>query len=488
MFKKDFLLGGAISASQAEGAWNVDGRGMSVIDVTTAAALHTPRLITFVDRDGNPHAVNRADEVDVMGGHYAVLEGYDYPNQKGIDFYHRYKEDIALFHEMGFKTFRMSISWSRLYPTGLEDQPNPKGVEFYRNVFKELRKYDIEPLVTLWHFDTPAYLEEKYHGWKDRRTIDLFVKYAKTCFEEYKGLVRYWLTFNEINNTLNHLLRREDATEEEYQKAYQHLHYQFVASAKAVKIGHDIDPLNKIGCMICGITYYPHTCDPKDILLNRHKWEESIFYCGDVQCFGKYPVYAQRLWKKHHITLDITQEDIEALAQGKVDIYTFSYYMSNNVSSHKTKDQVGGNMALGERNPYLEYSDWGWAMDPTGLQYYLEVMYDRYQRPLMITENGLGAYDKVEEDGSIHDEYRIEYLREHIIAMKKAVEDGVDLIGYTTWGPIDIVSHSTGEMKKRYGFIYVDADDQGNGTYDRYKKDSFYWYKKVIESNGEDLG
>ena len=266
-----------------------------------------------------------------------------------------------------------------------------------------------------------------------------------------------------------------------------HLHYQFVASAKAVKLGHEIDPENKIGCMICGITYYPLTSDPEDILFNRSKWEKGIFYCGDVQWKGKYPTYAKRLWKEHNVKLDITEQDLEELKKGTVDMYTFSYYMSQAVTTHENDDAVSGNMSFGVRNPYLEYSDWGWALDPKGLRYYLEMIYDRYEKPLMVVENGLGAYDTVEEDGSIHDNYRIEYYRAHIEEMAKAIEDGVDLIGYTTWGCIDLVSAGTGEMRKRYGFIYVDKHDDGTGDLSRRPKDSFYWYKKVIESNGEDL-
>jgi 6-phospho-beta-glucosidase len=483
-FRKDFLWGGATAANQIEGAWKEDGRGPALTDVTTGADADHPRIITYIDKDGKPGTLTRLQRLP-EGAHYACLDGYFYPNHDAIDFYHTYKEDIALFAEMGFKTFRMSISWSRLYPTGMEERPNPKGVDFYRNVFEELRKYNIEPLVTLWHFDTPLYLEEELGDWKNRELIPLFVKFAKTCFEEYKGLVRYWLTFNEINNTINFL--PEDMDDSYYQDAYQHLHNKFVASAKAVKIGHEIDPDNRIGCMICGITYYPHTDDPKDILFNRHKWEKGIFYCGDVQCFGYYPTYAQRLWNEHNVKLDIRPEDLEDLKEGTVDMYTFSYYMSQSVTTHKGEEVTRGNMSTGTRNEYLSYSDWGWAFDPDGLQYYLEMIYNRYERPLFITENGLGAYDKVEEDGSIHDDYRIDYFRRHIEAMKKAVENGVDLLGYTTWGPIDLVAASTGEMRKRYGFIYVDRYDDGTGSNARSRKDSFYWYKKVIASNGEDL-
>lgn len=487
-FPKNFLWGGATAANQCEGAWNVDGRGPALTDVKTGGSVNSPRLVTYIDKDGNPQAQPEMAGGIPEGAYYAVLDGYLYPNHDGIDFYHHYKEDIALFAEMGFKTFRMSISWSRLYPNGDEETPNQKGIEFYRNVFNELKKYNIEPLVTIWHFDTPLYLEEKLGGWKNRKLIDLYVRFAKTCFTEFKGLVKYWLTFNEINNTIMFLdMFGQKVTDTDFQNAYQTLHHQFVASAKAVQIGHEIDPDNKIGCMICGITFYPMTCDPKDILLNRHTWEKNIFYCGDVQCKGKYPTFAERLWKDRNVKLEILPEDLEDLKKGTVDMYSFSYYMSTVVTTHNVTDTVSGNFSAGARNEYLQYSDWGWATDPTGLQYYLEMMYDRYEKPLLIVENGLGAFDTVEEDGSIHDPFRIDYYRQHIEAMSKAIDNGVDLIAYTTWGCIDLVSAGTGEMRKRYGFIYVNKQDDGTGDYSRSRKDSFYWYKKVIASNGEDL-
>ena len=485
-FPKGFYWGGAIAANQAEGAWNVDGRGMARTDVTTGGSVKAPRMITFEDANGNKQKVPSRGFKLPEGAHYKVYDDELYPNHDAIDFYHHYKEDIALFKEMGFSMFRLSISWSRIYPTGEEDQPNQAGLDYYRSVFEELKKAGIEPLVSIWHFDTPLALEEKYGGeWLDRHFIDAYVKFVTTIFKEYKGLVKYWLTFNEINNTVNFL--PDDAPDQVYQEAYQHLHYQFVASAKAVKIGHEIDPNYQIGCMICGITYYPLTSDPQDILFNRSKWEKGIFYCGDVQCKGKYPTYAKRLWDEHNVKLDITDEDLEILKEGTVDLYTFSYYMSQAVTTHENKDVVSGNMSAGVRNPYLTYSDWGWAFDPYGLRYYLEVIYDRYEIPLMVVENGLGAFDTVEEDGSIHDSYRIDYLREHVKEMGVAIDHGVDLVGYTTWGCIDLVSAGTGEMRKRYGFIYVDKHDDGTGTMKRLPKDSFYWYKKVIASNGEDV-
>ncbi|MET3557049.1 6-phospho-beta-glucosidase [Streptococcus rupicaprae] len=489
-FPKGFLWGGAIAANQAEGAYNVDGRGLVQTDVTTGGSVNTPRYTTFIDKDGNPGKVPSMGHAGKIpeGAKFAILEDHYYPNHDGVDFYHRYKEDIKLFAEMGYSIFRLSISWARIFPNGDDAEPNQAGLDFYRSVFEECRKYGIEPLVSIWHFDTPLSLEERYGGWTNRKLIDFYVRYAETIFKEYKGLVKYWLTFNEINGTIMFMeFGGDNVPDKAYQDAYQHLHYQFVASARAVKLAHEIDPDYKVGNMICGITYYPATCDPADILLNEHKWQQNIYYCGDVQAKGKYPTFAKRLWKERNVELDITEQDLIDLREGKVDMYTFSYYMSNNVTTHTGNETVGGNFSHGTKNPYLTYSDWGWAHDPSGLQYYLEKMYDRYEIPLMVVENGLGAFDTVEEDGAIHDDYRIDYHRAHIKAMAAAIDNGVDLIAYTTWGCIDLVSAGTGEMRKRYGFIYVDKDDEGNGTFVRTPKDSFYWYKKVIASNGEDL-
>ncbi len=488
-FSKDFLWGGATAANQIEGGYDEADRGLSISDVTTEGGLDHPRMVTYIDKDGKPgEFVSMPGATDFPEGSTpAVLPDRYYPNQIAIDFYHHYKEDIKLFAEMGFKVFRMSISWSRIFPTGEEEEPSRAGLDFYRSVFEELHKYGIEPMVTISHYDDPLHLSVKYHDWSDRKMIDLYVRYATALFKEYKDLVKYWLTFNEINSSLLMLNAfGGNGTDEQFRHAYQKLHYQFVASARAVKIGHEINPDFQIGNMICGIVDYPYTPDPKDILLNRHTWEQDIFYCSDVQCKGKYPTYAKRLWAEHDVHLDITDQDKQDLLAGKVDMYTFSYYMSNVVTTHDADDKVGGNFAAGVRNPYLKYSEWGWATDPTGLQYFLEMMYDRYELPMMVVENGLGAKDKI-EDGKIHDEYRIDYLRQHIEAMDKAIANGVDVRAYTTWGCIDEVSAGTGQMSKRYGFIYVDRDDEGKGTLKRMKKDSFDWYKKVIASNGEDL-
>ena len=418
--------------------------------------------------------------------------------------YHHYLDDIKLFGEMGFKCYRMSINWSRIFPMGDEAEPNQAGVEFYRRVFEACREQGIEPMVTLSHYELPYGLSKNYGGWKNPALIEFYLNYARTVMTEYRGLVRYWLTFNEINcllmggfggvmgggmvpEGLEDVPMTFGACDwDDPQVRFDALHNQFLASAKCVVMAHEIDPENKVGCMIAGNATYPRTCNPADVLKAQREQREHNFYCGDVQVRGAYPSWAPSLWKREGVKIEVSDEDAATLKAGTVDFYSFSYYMSATASADP-KASEGGNIFGGAGNPYLEKSDWGWAIDPEGLKYYLEEVYDRYQIPLMIVENGLGAVDEVEADGSIHDPYRIDYLRRHIEQMDEAIADGVDLMGYTMWGCIDLVSASTGEMKKRYGFIYVDKDNDGNGTLARSRKDSFHWYKKVIASNGEDL-
>ncbi|MFR4998076.1 MAG: glycoside hydrolase family 1 protein [Clostridium paraputrificum] len=475
-FSKDFLWGGATAANQLEGGWNLDGKGISTSDMLTAGTHTIPRKITR-----------------------ETIDGLNYPSHEAIDFYHRYKDDIKLFAEMGFKVFRMSIAWTRIFPNGDDKEPNEAGLKFYDDVFDELKKYNIEPLVTISHYEMPFNLTKKYNGWASRDVIDFFVNYCNVIFNRYKDKVKYWLTFNEINcgtkpvggylslGILNEGTEDFLHPNDNKQIRFQALHHQFVASAKAVKLGHSINKDFKIGCMIAHMTTYPYTCNPDDILLAEKKNQLANDLCGDVQVRGEYPFFAKRYFEENNIVLDITEEDKKILKEGTVDYYTFSYYMSNCESASGDEDKTSGNLLGGIKNPYLEASDWGWQIDPKGLRYTLNELYGRYNIPLMVVENGLGAFDKVEEDGSINDDYRIEYLKDHIIQMKEAVKDGVDLIGYTPWGCIDLVSASTGEMEKRYGFIYVDKDNAGEGTLDRKKKKSFEWYKNVIKTNGEEL-
>ena len=476
VFAENFLWGGAVAANQCEGAWDEAGKGIADPDVCTGGSHARSKRIT------------RIIEPETF-----------YPSHEAIDFYHHYKEDIALFAEMGFKVFRFSIAWTRIFPTGMEAEPNEAGLEFYDRVIDECLNYGMEPLITISHYEMPFALTEKYNGWASRECIGLYVKYAETLFKRYKGKVKYWLTFNEINagtmpmgGFLSLGILNEGTTDFTNQTdipklRFQGLHHQFVASAQAVKAGHEIDPDCKIGCMLCYVTTYPLTCNPDDILEAQKQNQILNQFCGDVQVRGEYPSFMNRYFRENGIDIQMESGDLEAIKDGCVDYYTFSYYMSNCATASPEQTSSSGNLMGGAKNPYLESSDWGWQIDPKGLRYTLNEIYGRYRIPLMVVENGLGAYDKKEEDGSIRDDYRIDYLRKHIEQMKEAVEDGVDLMGYTPWGCIDLVSASTGEMAKRYGFIYVEKYDDGTGDLSRRKKKSFEWYKKVIETNGEEL-
>lgn len=475
-FKEDFLWGGATAANQFEGAWDTDGKGASTSDMCTNGSVKKPKRITS-----------------------RLEEGAFYPSHEASDFYHHYKEDIALMAEMGFKTFRMSIAWTRIFPSGMEKEPNEAGMRFYDAVFDECRKYDIEPLVTISHYEMPYALVEKCNGWAGRECIEYFMNYCRVIFERYRNKVTYWLTFNEINagtmpmgNVLSlGTVKGYTGTIQDFpdnpQVRYQALHHQLVASAKAVKLAHEKYPQFKMGNMICFTTLYPLTCNPDDMLKAQQEMQMKNWFCSDIQVRGAYPYYAQRFFEENHIEIRMEEGDLEALKEGCVDFYTFSYYLSNCISAGSGEQISEGNLTGGLKNPYLQASDWGWQIDPKGLRYTLNEIYSRYGIPLMVVENGLGARDVAEEDGTINDTYRIDYLRQHIEQMKEAVKDGVELWGYTTWGCIDLVSASTGEMAKRYGFIYVDKQDDGTGTLERKKKKSFGWYKKVIASNGENL-
>jgi 6-phospho-beta-glucosidase len=479
-FPKNFLWGGATAANQLEGAYNEGGKGLSIFDMV--------KFVPKEERGNDPEMdVKSEKELEEL---LSLGDGENFPKRRGVDFYHHYKEDIALFAEMGFKVFRMSISWPRIFPNGDELTPNEEGLAFYDKVFDELQKYGIEPLVTLSHYEIPLYLVQKYNGWADRQVAEFFVRYAETVFNRYKDKVKYWLTFNEINISQfspyigSGLLI--DRVEHKEQAVYQALHHQFVASARAVKACHEIIPGAQIGCMLARMEVYPETCNPRDVLVALEEDQKNLFFT-DVQVRGYYPSHMLSYFEKNNIKIEMLPGDEEILLQHPVDFLSFSYYMTMVASGDPDKLKQKGNFSSGILNPYLETSDWGWQIDPTGLRITLKKMYDRYQVPLFIVENGLGAYDKVEEDGSINDDYRIDYLREHIKAMGDAIQDGVDLIGYTTWGCIDLISAGTSEMSKRYGFIFVDQDDYGNGTLKRTPKKSFHWYKDVIATDGEKL-
>lgn len=458
MFPQGFLWGGATAANQIEGAYNLDGKGLSVQDVL-------------------PHGITGE-----------VTEGPTEDNLKleAIDFYHRYKEDIDLFAEMGFKVFRLSFAWSRIFPRGDETEPNQAGLDFYDRVIDYLLEKGIEPLVTLSHYETPLHITREYGGFTNRKVIDFFEKYARTVMEHFRGRVRYWLTFNEINSVLHFpIFSGIEGSPEELgaQKLYQAIHHELVASARATRLAHEVDPENKVGCMILAVPRYQLTPSPADAIAAQTAAHDDFAF-GDVHVRGEYPGYFKRKLRELGIELEITEGDREDLKH-TVDFVSFSYYMS--VCESATEDKGGeGNIIGGVPNPTLKASEWGWQIDPQGLRIILNEYWDRWQKPLFIVENGLGAKD-VLENGTVEDDYRIAYLNDHLVQVEEALEDGVDVLGYTSWGCIDVVSASTAQMSKRYGFIYVDRNDDGSGTFNRYKKKSFDWYKQVIETNGGSL-
>lgn len=471
-FREDFLWGGATAANQCEGAYNEDGRGLANVDLCPVGE----------DRRG------------VITGFTKMLDFDDdhfYPAQEAIDMYHHYKEDIALFSEMGFKTYRFSIAWSRIFPNGDEKSPNEAGLKFYEDLINECLKYNIEPLITITHFDIPMHLVKEYGGWKNREIITFYENLVRSIFTRYKGKVKYYLTFNEINMIMHASFLGAGLVFEESDDIekirYQAVHHELVASALATQIAREIDPEIKIGCMLAAGKYYPASPRPEDVLAAQKK-DRSNYFLIDVQSWGYYPQYKINELEARGIMPVMEDGDEELLRENTVDFISFSYYSSRMTSADKDSKKKEANLFESEKNPYLKESEWGWAIDPLGLRITMNDIYDRYQKPLFIVENGLGAIDTPDENGYVEDDYRIDYLREHIKVMKDAVEiDGMDLLGYTTWGPIDLVSAGTGQMKKRYGFIYVDRDDFGNGSLKRSKKKSFDWYKKVIASNGEDL-
>ncbi|TRZ40277.1 glycoside hydrolase family 1 protein [Niallia circulans] len=472
-FPENFLWGAATSAGQVEGGWDKGGKGPSVLDVLGGSI------------DGSAFRIQT----------HEVKPDVYYPGQVASDFYHNFKEDIRLFAELGLKAYRMSIAWSRIFPNGDETEPNEEGLKFYDEVFHELKKYNIEPIVTILHYDAPLNLANKFGGWTSRDMINSYLNYCEVLFTRYKGKVKHWITFNEINcllvpfgiltaGAVNIPIKSEENTKK---IRIQALHHQFIASAKAVAMGHEIDEDNKIGCMIAYMCSYPLTCRPEDIRLAQEHDQIKNMLCGDVQVRGYYPRYAERYFKEKNIELQMLPEDEEILRKGKVDFYSMSYYMTNCIGIEEDQEMMSGNLVIGAKNPYLKATEWGWQIDPLGLRWVLNNVYDRYQIPIMIVENGMGTTDIVTEDDKVFDDYRIDYLSRHIDQMAKSIEDGVELIGYTPWSALDLVSLSGGTMRKRYGFIYVDTDDQGNGTLKRIKKESFYWYQNVIKTNGQEI-
>ncbi|MCG9681691.1 6-phospho-beta-glucosidase [Vibrio sp. Isolate23] len=458
-FPKHFLWGGAIAANQVEGSFDLDGKGLSTSDMLPSGIL-------------SPHQTRqqRTDGIKDLA----------------IDFYQRYPEDIALFNEMGFNCLRLSIAWTRIFPNGDESEPNEAGLAYYDRIFDELAKHDITPFVTLSHYEMPYALVENYGGWASRKLIGFFERYARSVFERYQNKVKLWLTFNEINMSLHAPFTGVGLAEEACDQAiYQAIHHQLVANAKAVKLCHEIIPDAKIGNMLLGALNYPYTCNPDDVIAAMQENNKWLFF-GDVQTRGRYPGYMLRYFREKGIEIDMQPSDVEELASASVDFISFSYYASGCASADPKQKEVG-NIVDSVPNPYLEKSQWGWLIDPKGLRILLNFLYDRYQKPLFIVENGLGARDEINANGKIEDDYRIAYLNDHLVQAREAVLDGVELMGFTSWGPIDLVANSTAQMSKRYGYIYVDRHDDGSGTLERKRKKSFFWYQDVIRTHGASL-
>lgn len=476
-FPDNFLWGGAIAANQAEGAWNEGGKGLSVPDVD----WHNPHLVRGGKRDADSEMTStRLNEL------LAISEDWQFPKRSGIDFYHTYKDDLALMKQLGLKAFRTSINWARIYPNGDDEQPNEEGLQFYDELIDTIVASGMEPIITLFHYELPLKLVTEYGGWRDKRLIEFYARFARTCFERYQGKVRYWILINQINliyvesfNSLGILCDQVDNLEE---AKYQAIHNQFVACSLATKLGREIDPEFKLGMMISDHNCYPETASPEDVFSTLQKNQMSQFFYGDVRIRGQYPGYALRYFEDHQLNIAMTEEELDLIHNYTADYMAFSYYYSRmNSAVHNTAD-----LNDISRNPLLPASIWGWCVDPLGLRNSLNVYYDRYQLPLMIAENGLGALDELKA-GTVEDDYRIDYLWAHLKAIKEAIRDGADVFAYCAWGPIDIVSCTTNEMSKRYGFVYVDLNDDGTGSRKRFKKKSFDWYKRVIETNGADL-
>lgn len=484
-FPENFLWGGAIACSQADGAFDEGGKGLSTQDCRYFDAgwdfdtiYKKNAYISDMDEAGFQRAL-----ADKTTKHY--------PLRRGIDFYHEYPNDCALFKELGLKIFRTSICWSRIFPNGDDETPNEEGLRYYDNLFKCLKDNGMKIFATIMHYDIPANLVVKYGGWKNRKLVDFYERYVEVLFERYKDIVDYWLPFNEINaarfahwDGISVIVNQDTDID---QVVFQSLHHQFIANAKAVALAKRIIGKQNVGAMVAAFTIYPGTCNPADALQTLTDQRYSNYFYFDVMARGAYPAYMHPLFEKLNIEIDMAEGDVELLKQNTVDFLAFSYYASQIASVDEDFEVTTGNMAGSVyANPYLEKSDFGWSMDSLGLRITLNKLYDRYQLPLFIAENGLGAFDKM-EDGKIHDSYRIAYLKKHIEAMKEAINDGVDLFGYTMWGIIDLVSCGPLTMDKRYGVIYVDRDNEGKGSNKRYKKDSFHWYAQVISSNGDNL-
>ncbi len=481
-FPKEFLLGGATADFQYEGGFTEGGRGVLSHDFVTTGSVSQPRQLTLKLADGSLGTCHWKKSLP-DGAEACFHEGVYYPSRQATDFYHHWQEDIDLMAELGFSVYRFSICWTRIYPTGLEKEPNEVGLKFYEDVIDALLSKNIEPMITICHDELPFHLCKEYDGWSSRVVIDAYLKYANTLFDRFGTKVKYWLTFNELNALDGYAMLGTHKAD--WQTKYQAIHHVFVASALATRDGHAKMPNAIFGAMYALSELYPASPDPKDVLATYFKRRETYFFM-DVMARGEYPNYTQEIFSRKNIQIKLEEGDLEIIKQYPLDYVTFSYYRSTMVDKDSSFDIM--DITGGKPNPYVERTEWGWAVDPIGLRYCLNEIYDRYQKPLFVVENGLGYNDQLEADGTVHDTYRIKYVNDHLKQIKDAILiDGVPCLGYTMWGNTDLVSLSTGEMKKRYGFVYVDMDDRGNGTLKRIKKDSFAWFKEITKSHGENL-
>lgn len=468
-FPKDFLWGGAVAANQIEGAFDVGGKGLCIADINEFKGDLPPEK-----RENKEMSLAEVNQL-------LNKENGNFPKRYSIDFYHHYKEDIQLLAGLNIKSFRTSFNWARIFPNGDESEPNEEGLKFYDNLIDELLKYGIEPLMTISHYEMPLNIAIQYNGWYNRKTMDMFTKYCEVLFKRYKDKVKYWILVNQINlihiESFNHLGIPSDRVDNLMEAKYQGLHNELVACARAVKIGKEINPNFQLGVMASYGIPYPETGSSEDNLAAL-KYSQQEYYVTDMAVNGEIPYYMYRFYEDNDLNIEIIEQDKEDL-KNTVDYVSFSYYYTSNINS-----QSQGRF----HNSHIKVTnDWGWGMDPLGLRIALNQYYDRYHLPIIISENGMGFYEKMNEDGTVHDDYRINYIKEHIMQIKEAIHDGVNVIGYYPWGPIDLVSCSSSEMEKRYGFIYVDLDNELKGTGKRSLKDSYYWYQKVIASNGEEL-
>lgn len=477
MFKKDFLWGGSISANQTEGESTINGKGLSTEDVRFYNK-DIDRKNVQIDLKMTPENLKKIleNEKDLY-----------FPKRKGIDFYNRYKEDLEMFSDLKLGIFRTSVAWTRIFPNGDEVQPNKQALEYYKNLFKEIKKKNIKLMVTISHLEMPLNIIKKYGGWKNSSVIDLYFKYSKTLIDNFNGVVDYWITFNEINHSTFFNLGLFDDEENYLEKSYQAYHHQFIANAKTIEYGRKINKDIKFGTMIGYMLSYPKTSNPNDVMkcLESNRLNNDIY--GDVLLRGEYPWFTKKYFKDNNININTTAKEIDLLKRNTCDFITFSYYSTGTISNDENQTFAGGNLFNVGKNDYLKTNDWGWQIDPVGLRIALNNLYDRYKKPIFISENGIGIVDKLNSDNTVDDDERIKYIYDHIVEMEKAIEDGVDVSGYMLWSPIDLVSFTSQEMSKRYGLIYVDANDNGEGTYNRYPKKSYHWYKELIKTNGKNI-